>query len=36
MLTLEVVQKTIRTNMYVIVIELGIRKAKGFRSFVQL
>ena len=33
MVTLEVIQKTMRTSMKVMVVELGTRKGKGFLSF---
>ena len=36
MVTLEVTQKTIKTNMEVTVMQLGTRKGKGSSSSVQL
>ena len=36
MVTLEGIQKTMRTNTEIVIMELGTRKEKRFLSFVQL
>lgn len=36
MVTLEVIQKAMRTSMSVMITEFGKRKRKGFWSFMQL